>query len=446
MCLIRLERSPARMDFRKLKSSTQLALSKYWKICSYLVLLGIELAVIHGVSDLPVSIGNWVPKAEQLASFQVPTDNFYGPGAAMMLMPFLWLVDRLFLVVLFYFLVGTIAYWKLTSLISNKTGCRIARAALPLNFYLLWLINSSQDTVFEYCLLIWSIYFLIRKQYVSFSAITFLLSLTRAGYWTFFLGTSLLLFLIGWVQRKEINFKKLIAIPLLVVTSFFNYINFGSPSPALEGGMTAYFSYSRYHYLALPKMDMDVFLSGPKGIFTEKYGVNSENYTSGAQANSELHKAAIDSALANKKETLLGWMQKVDSYVFDVQKVPHLPGRYVLDIENKVISIENERLTWPLVIGNFLFFIYRTLLICAGFLALGMVFFQKIVIGNVDKFTSTNWVLSLPYVFGIVPGLLFYTETRFKIVSELLLVPLVVGVWSVVLSQRSDRSTLNGSR
>lgn len=434
------------MDFRKLKSSTQLALSKYWKICSYLVLLGIELAVIHGASDLPVSIGNWLPKAEQLASFQVPTDNFYGPGAAMMLMPFLWLVDRLFLVVLFYFLVGTIAYWKLTSLISNKTGCRIARAALPLNFYLLWLINSSQDTVFEYCLLIWSIYFLIRKQYVSFSAITFLLSLTRAGYWTFFLGTSLLLFMISWVRRKEINFKKLIAIPLLVITSFFNYINFGSPSPALEGGMTAYFSYSKYHYLALPKMDMDVFLSGPKGIFTEEYGVNPEKYLSGAQSNSELQKAAIDSALANKKETLLGWMQKVDSYVFDVQKVPHLPGRYVLDIENKVISIQNERLTWPIVIGNLLFFIYRALLICAGFLALGMILFQRILFGKVDKFTSANWVLSLPYVFGFVPGLLFYTETRFKIVSELLLVPLVVGVWSVVFSQRSERSTLNGSR
>ncbi len=434
------------MDFKKFKPPTQLALSKYWKIFSYLALLAIELSVIHRVSDLPVSIGNWVPKAEQLISFQIPADNFYGPGASILLMPFLWLADRLFLVVLFYFLVGTIAYWKLTSLISIKTGRRIARAALPLNFYLLWLVNSSQDTVFEYCLLLWSIYFLIRKQYLSFSAITYLLSLTRAGYWTFFLGTSLLLFMIGWVRRKEINFKKLIVIPLLVVTSFFNYINFGSPSPALEGGMTAYFSYSKYHYLALPKMDMDVFLSGPKGIFTEKYGVNLENHLSGAQANSELQKAAIDSALANKKETLLGWMQKVDSYVFDVQKVPHLPGRYVLDLENKVITIENDRLTWPLVFGNFLFFIYRTLLICAGFLALGMVLFRKIVIGKADKFTSANWALSLPYVFGFVPGLLFYTETRFKIVSELLLVPLVVGVWSAVLSQRSARSALNASR
>lgn len=446
MYLTQPERSPASMDFREFKLTARLTVTRYWKICTFLLLLGIELALIHEVSDLQVSIGNWIPKAEQMASIQVPTDNFYGPGAAILLIPFLWLTDRLFLVVLFYFLVGTIAYWKLTSLISNNTGRRIARAALPLNFYLLWLINSSQDTVFEYCLLLWSIYFLIRKHYLRFSAIAYLLSLTRAGYWTFFLGTSLLLFLIGWFRRKEVNFKKLIAIPLLVVTSLFNYLNFGSPSPALEGGMTAYFSYSKYHYLALPKMDLDVFLSGPKGIFAEKYGVNLEDQMSGAQANSELQKTAMDSALANKKETLLGWMQKVDSYVFDVQKVPHLPGRYVLDIENKVIAIENERLTWPLVFGNFLFFIYRMFLIFAGFLGLGTILFQKIVFGKVDKFTSTNWVLSLPYVFGFIPGLLFYTETRFKIVSELLLAPLVVGVWSAVVSQRSSRSELIGSR
>jgi hypothetical protein len=59
----------------------------------------------------------------------------------------------------------------------------------------------------------------------------------------------------------------------------------------------------------------------------------------------------------------------------------------------------------------------------------------KDVFGKVDKFTSANWVLSLPYFFGFIPGILFYTETRFKIVSELLLVPLVVGAWSAVLSK-----------
>jgi hypothetical protein len=110
------------------------------------------------------------------------------------------------------------------------------------------------------------VYLFLDTKTVSFSQrVTYLLSLTRAGYWTFFLGTSLLLFMIGWVRRKEIDLRKLIAVPLLVVTSLFNYINYGSPSPALEGGMTAYFSYSKYHYLRSQKWIWMYFYLAQKG-------------------------------------------------------------------------------------------------------------------------------------------------------------------------------------
>ena len=80
------------------------------------------------------------------------------------------------------------------------------------------------------------------------------------------------------------------------------------------------------------------------------------------------------------------------------------------------------------------------ILVCAGFLALGMIIFQRIVFCGFDAYMANNWRLSLPFIFGFVPGVLFYTETRFKIVSELLLVPLVVGVWSVVLSKKAAKS------
>lgn len=441
MCLIQRGKFRVHMGFSQARNLLTDFFYKHWKLGIYLLMLGFELYIIHTLSDLPVSIGNWVSKAEQIVSFQVPSDNFYGPGAAILLTPWLWLKDNLFFVVLFYFLLGTIAFWKIVSQIGNKSGQRVALAALPLNVYLLWLINSSQDTVFEYFLLLWSTYFLTKKKYLAFSICAYLLSLTRAGYWTFFLGTTVLLVLIDLIKRNRFQFKKAIAIPLLVFTSLFNYVNFGSASPALEGGMTAYFSYTKYHYLALPKMDMDVFLSGPKGIFNPEFGVKNEDFESGAQANSELQKAAIESAVENKKETLLGWMQKIDSYIFDVQKVPHLPGRYVLDVESKVIKIENERLSWPLVLGNFSFFLYRMTLVLAGLLAIGMILSRRIELGKIDNFTSKNWTLLLPYLFGIIPGVLFYTETRFKIVSELILAPLIVGIWSNVLTKKARVST-----
>lgn len=60
-------------------------------------------------------------------------------------------------------------------------------------------------------------------------------------------------------------------------------------------------------------MDMDVFLSGPDGAFSVQNGPHVPEGSTPAETNSIYQKAAVESALANKKETLLGWMQKFDS-------------------------------------------------------------------------------------------------------------------------------------
>jgi dolichol kinase len=51
-------------------------------------------------------------------------------------------------------------------------------------------------------------------------------------------------------------------------------------------------------------------------------------------------------------------------------------------------------------------------------------------------------ILALPWLLGIVPGVIFYTETRFKIVSELLLVPFIALVLtSVKFKQQTVETT-----
>lgn len=117
----------------------------------------------------------------------------------------------------------------------------------------------------------------------------------------------------------------------MIMSSLFNVLNYYSASPALEGGLTAYFSYTKYHYLSLLKLDKDVFLSGPNGAFSSCNGPQIPKNSTPAEANKIYQKAAVKSILNNKKQTLLGWMQKFDSYFFDVQKIPNLPGQYVLD-------------------------------------------------------------------------------------------------------------------
>lgn len=412
--------------------------SKY--LFGYLILLLTELLLLNQVSDLPNSLSNWIYKAEQIASFSIPSDNFYGPGAALMLVPFLWAKENLLIATATYFLVGAVGYWKLTALIQNNLLVLFARIALPLNFYLIWLINSSQDTVFEFMLLAWSGYFLIRKKYLAFSLITFLLCETRAGYWVYFLGTALILAGLDLVKKKRIKLSKVLAFPLLLLASTFNFVNYSSPSPALEGGMTAYFSYSKYHYLALPKMDMDVFLGE---IFSPEHKPKFPEGTTPAEENQIYQKAAIDSALENKKETILGWMQKFDSYFFDVQKVPHLPGSYVLNISTKTIKIQDERLSWNLVLGNLAFEIQRTLLVTFGLIAAGILLASRFFLDKASRIRPRLWYLSLPYFFGVVPGMVMYTESRFKIVSELLLVPLIMEIYSLALKRRKQVASDN---
>ena len=406
--------------------------------CSfYVILLLLELILIHQISDLPSALGNWVEKSSQIFNLKIPTSNFYGPGAALLMVPFHFFPKHLFIANLIYFGLGTIAYWKIVSNIKNLHLKLIGLISLPANFYLVWLINSSQDTVFEFFLLAWSLLFLIRKKYIFFGLVTFLLCLTRSGYWVFFAFTSILLiFKIYWDSRV-VNFKLLLFVPLLILNSIFNYSNYGSPSPALEGGVTAYFSYTKYHYLSLPKMDMDVFLSGPNGSFSKEFGPNRSGSLTESQENQLFQKAAIDSIYANKKETLLGWMQKFDSYIFDVQKVPHLPGRYVFDQKAMTIKIENERLTWPLVIGNFFFLIWRSIFLLALLLSVGIFLAIRNIFKEKTNFEFTLWPLMLPYLAGIVPGLLFYTESRFKVVSEVLLTPLILQIWINLRSLKS---------
>ena len=421
-------------------------LSKYWLEKGrnsgpqwlYVAIVTIEFLGIHLSSDLVTALSNWAPKAELLLQGRIPDDNFYGPGSAIMLIPFLWSGPTYFLANVFYFSLATYFYFKICSNIQHVRVRIIALAALPLNIYLLWLCNSSQDTVFEFFLCTLMLWALLKSRWIVFTLAGLLLSEARSGYWVTFLGISIILLIRGYRKNRKINWRWSLAFPLLVVVTGLNILIYSSPSPALEAGMTLRFSYSKYYYLSHPKFDMDVFLSGKNGIFSEKQlGQLPSNMTQ-AEENSEYVRMAIQEAVSNPKETVLGWMQKFDSQIFDVQKVPHLPGSYVLDPESKTISIGEERLGWVFVLGNLLYMLYRSILVVTGLLGIGMLLQMRRA--NFDSLRGKIKLgaLAYPWVFGFVPAILIYSETRFKIVSELMLIPLIAEIWAIYLLQNKS--------
>ena len=395
-------------------------ISKYYSYELFLFMLisCVPLLVIFQLSDLPTSLGNWETKTREILNLKVPSSNFYPAGSAIMLAPFIWNGPNFFVAILFYFLGGSFFYWKICSHLKSTKIRYLSLAALPTNPYLIWLCYSSQDTVFEFFLLTITIYSSLKYRPFPFIISGFVLCLTRPSYWILFITLGIFLQLTNKAQSR-LKYAFLMPLIILPINISYNILIYKTSSIANEAGLTAYFSYNKYYYLAHPKFDMDVFLSN-KGHMS----IDSTSEMNESELNKLYMGRALSSIKENPKETLLGSIQKLDSYIFDIQKIPHLPGEYYLSADGKSIVIGDQRLDWKFVMGNLLYALERmfmlVFLIPALFITL--IGFRK------KYFTKRDIsliVLAFPWLLGAVPGIVFYTETRFKIVSELLLVPFI---------------------
>lgn len=385
----------------------------------YGVLCTIVALIASQFLDLPPLIGNWEKKAWSILEFNL-TDNYYPPGAALALIPFLWSGPDFWPALYFYYALSSMIYFEICKFVPHKKFRIAALAALPANTYLTWLCLTSADQVVELLTLLLFGLFALRKRFALALLSGFLLSFTRPAYWVVFI---LIIFLMAREKRnsesKPRNYlRQGAAVWVLFAVLAFNKVVFGSVNLASSSGDTIYFSHQKFHYLSLPKFDMDVLLKNGPSTKPEVVADSSDrlNFIEDYKT-----RAAFISILENPQRFLFAQMQKVDSYFFPIQKIPHLPGQYELAEDEKSILIGDERLTWSLTIGYIIFAMYRAIwmLLFAGTLVwLGLLIFSR---GN---FNRAEKYLLLPYLAGVVPGFLYYVETRFKICSELLAIPL----------------------
>lgn len=387
----------------------------------------VELFTIKALVDLPVGLWNFLPKAQELANGQIPSSNYYGPGSALMLLPFLWDGPSYFIAVVFYFTMGVICYWKICAYISNTKFRAVALAALPLNVYLFSLSITGNDTVYEFFLLQLIVLAFIKNIFWLQVSAGLLLATSRSQYWALILLTSVVVIAFSWAKNRKFQGKYLVPLVMYFSLAVFNLYQYGSPSPSLQGGITTYDAYSKYYYLSHPKYDMDAFLAETEHPLPEivERQLNNTPMTE-VEMDRAYYAAAISSAIANPKEVILGLFQKIDSYFFAVQKIPNLPGEYVLNAEKKQIEIRDERKSWPLVVGHIVYQTYRSLWLMLGIMALGFLFLRRRKY-EIDK---RLYYLAAPWVCGAIAGILYYTETRYKIVPEMILVPLIATIWS----------------
>lgn len=369
--------------------------------------------------DLPPLIGNWEVKAWSILEFNL-TDNYYPPGAALALIPFLWSGPEFWPALYFYYGLSAMVYFEICKIIPNRKFRIAALLALPANTYLTWLCLTSADQVVELLALLSFGLFALRKRFSLALFFGFLLCFTRPAYWVAFI---LITFLLarekkGFESKRRNFLRQGAALWVLIAVLSFNKVIFGSTNLSTSSSDTIYFSHQKFHYLSLPKFDMDVLLkNGP----STKPEVVAESSNRLSFIDDYKVRAAFISILDNPQRFVFAQVQKIDSYFFPIQKIPNLPGQYELAEDEKSILIGEERLTWSLTIGYVLFAVYRAIwmLLFAGTLVwLGLLILSR------GKFNRAEKYLLLPYLAGVVPGFLYYVETRFKICSELLAVPL----------------------
>jgi hypothetical protein len=385
----------------------------------YGVLCTLIALIASGFLDLPPLIGNWEAKAWSILSFDL-SDNYYPPGAALALIPFLWAGPDFWPALYFYYGLSAIVYFQICRIVPSRTLRLVALLALPANTYLTWLCLSSADQVIELLTLLTFALFTLRKKFSLSLFFGFLLCFTRPAYWIVYL---VIIFLLAREKKDEESqtknyLRRGAAVWVLLAVLVFNRIVFGSINLSTSSSDTIFFSHQKYHYLSLPKFDMDVFLKNGPSTDPKIVSSNSSRFASIPE---DKVRAAFISILDNPQRFIFAQIQKVDSYFFAIQKVPNLPGAYELAVDEKSILIGDERLSWSITIGYLIFAIYRAIwmLLFAGTLVwLSLLILSRNELSRAEKY------LLLPYLIGVVPGLLYYVETRFKICAELLAVPL----------------------
>ena len=391
----------------------------------------IELLLVNIISDLRPHLGNWVYKSIEIMNFNAPSDNLYGPGSALLLIPFLWSGPTYFFANMFYIFVGSFFYCKISQKITKRKFRYAAYLSLVLNPYFFWLCHSSQDTVFEFALIMLSLFFIINNRFILFCLFAFLLSETRSQYWVFFLLAASIKIYFGMKSKSKIKKVYFLPIVLLFAVMGFNQYTYKSPSITLYSGETLAYGNSRYYYLAHPKFDVDVMLD--EDIPRDYKKINEVEQFSQAEKNDFYTKQALQSIKEHPKQAILNLMQKLDSTIFISQKVPNAPGYFKLTQDGNQIRIVDERLSWSLILGLLLYQIWRGIMLIL-FISVLAIFFYNVKWSKVRLQSNDFWLL-LPWTSTIFVTILYFSETRFKVVPELLL-PL----FSLLILSRFDKN------
>lgn len=392
------------------------------------------------LNNLPAVAGtNWVDKALAILNFDAPADNYYPPGSSLLITPFVNFPNVSELSTFFWANIGFAFYFLICNFIMSKFWNLVALLTFLINVYLFWNFKSSQDTVFEFAFVMISVYLLIReKWYIAFLSL-FMLFQIRSGYLLLFF----IVFGILFIRRDYFNVKKLVLIfplGLFIVSASFNQLLYGVVSPSITSGQTIYFGQNKYFYLGHPNFDIDTFLV-KEGHMTPKNFTNEELWARDLKETDHIFLSeALSDIRSNPQVLIQNTLIKIDNLFFNFQKIPNLPGQHWLSTDANSIVIDRNALDLKYAVGNLVYFIYRVISVLLITYALSVFFYLRKSLTR-DDYVYTVWLL-LPFISWVPLCLIFYEDTRFRIVSESLFIPAAAYLITRLNSVRVSNSQL----
>ena len=130
---------------------------------------------------------------------------------------------------------------------------------------------------------------------------------------------------------------------------------------------------------------------------------------------------ALEDIRKNPESFIQNTLIKLDNLFFNFQKIPNLPGTYWLSEDGKKVYIEGEGLNLKYALGNLVYFLYRFISIMLLIYSVSLwLYFRKSFKAGDLYFSLWNF---LPILSILPVCIIFYEDTRFRIVAESLLIP-----------------------
>ncbi|MEN6542679.1 hypothetical protein [Parvibaculum sp.] len=386
---------------------------RYWLEASVFLIANGFLVAVLGLNSRPVGLAAWTSKAAELAAFSLPQSNFYPIGPALLFFPFHILGLNAVWPLFFYFNIGLFLYAQICWRIENRFVGRMALLAILLNPYFFWLLKSSQDTVLQFALLTAALRCLIARRLVAYSLLAVLASVVRSTDIFVFAGLALLMY---FQERRAIwaLFPALYAIVIM-----FNFAQYGSVSPSLNGGYNVFLGQHPLYSVAHPRYDIDKFFEreghgDPNALFGMPRTLANEK-----QLDEKYRSLGLSFIAENPQRFIYISAIKLENWLFNFEKVPNLSGDFYLSKDGKQVVVASLRSHGLAVDAAYIVYkiFYNLLFAVALFLA---------AMAPRYALRSPYLPLLLPMFFVAPVILLTFPDTRFKIVYEVLALPAIL--------------------